>query len=108
MINSRIDDRQLYSFIDQGFPTVLIGSVAHPNEHSVIHFDKTEQVVEHLVLLGHKRIAHVTLAPLSDHSVSYERLLSYRCTLEKSRIRYDESLVRYGNYSARKWLYSHE
>jgi DNA-binding LacI/PurR family transcriptional regulator len=100
VVNSRIDDKQLYQIIDEGFPTVLIGSVGHPREHSIIHESKVEEALEHLFSLGHKRIAHITLAPLSDHSVSFERLLSYYHVLEKAGIHTGDELVRFGNYSA--------
>lgn len=100
VINSRIDDKQLYQIIDDGFPTVLVGSVKHPKEYSIVHESKSEQAVNHLISLGHKRIAHITLAPLSDHSVSYARLLDYRRALSKASIKSGDELVRFGNYSA--------
>jgi DNA-binding LacI/PurR family transcriptional regulator len=100
VINSRIDDKQLYQIIDDGFPTVLVGSVRHPKEYSVVHESRSEQAVNHLIALGHKRIAHITLAPLSDHSVSYARLLHYRRALNKAGIQSTDELVRFGNYSA--------
>jgi DNA-binding LacI/PurR family transcriptional regulator len=100
VVNSRTDDQQLYQIIDEGFPTVLIGSVGHPGEHSIIHNSKSEQAVEHLLSLGHKRIAHVTLAPLSDLSVSYERLQNYYRALDKAGLNVGDELVRFGNYSA--------
>jgi LacI family transcriptional regulator len=98
-INSHIDDQQLYELIDGGFPVVLVGSVRHPKEYSIVHKNKSRQAVEHLISLGHQRIAHITLAPLSDHAVSFGRLQSYYRTLEKAGLRSDD-LVRYGNYSA--------
>jgi DNA-binding LacI/PurR family transcriptional regulator len=100
VINSRIDDQQLYEIIDEGFPTVLIGSVGHPSECAVVHESRSEQAVKHLLSLGHERIAHVTLAPLSDRSVSYERFLSYRRALDDAGIRTGDELERFGNYSA--------
>jgi DNA-binding LacI/PurR family transcriptional regulator len=101
VLNARMDDKQLYELVDEGFPTVLIGSVGHPKEYAVVHESRAEQGVEHLVSLGHKRIAHITLAPLSDHSVSYERLLSYRRVLEGAGLNVGEELVRFGNYTAK-------
>ena len=100
VINARMDDRQLYALVDEGFPTVLIGSVGHSKEYAVVHTSKAEQIVAHLITLGHQHIAHVTLAPLSDHSVSFERLESYRRTLDKAGIKTGDELVRFGNYSA--------
>lgn len=100
VVNARADDKQLYGLIDEGFPAVLIGSVGHSKEYSVGHKSKSELVVAHLLSLGHKRIAHITLAPLSDHSVSFERLLSYRRALDDAGIPFGDELVRFGNYSA--------
>jgi DNA-binding LacI/PurR family transcriptional regulator len=101
VLNARMDDKQLYELVDEGFPTVLIGSVGHPKEYSIIHNSKSEQVIKHLISLGHERIAHVTLAPLSDHSVSLERLESYYRALDKAGLAATGELVRYGNYSAK-------
>jgi DNA-binding LacI/PurR family transcriptional regulator len=100
VVNARMDDKQLYELVDEGFPTVLIGSVGHPREYSVGHKSKSELAVKHLLSLGHERIAHITLAPLSDHSVSFERLLSYRRALDDANIGLEDELVRFGNYSA--------
>ncbi len=100
VINSRIDDKQLYKIVDEGFPTVLIGTVGHPKEHVIVHESKTEDVIKHLLSLSHKRIAHVALAPLSDHSVSFERLLGYRKVMTDAGLYAGDELERFGNYSA--------
>jgi DNA-binding LacI/PurR family transcriptional regulator len=100
VVNARMDDKQLYELVDENFPAVLIGSVGHPREYSVGHESKSELAVKHLLSLGHERIAHITLAPLSDHSVSFERLLSYRHALDDAGIKLGDELVRFGNYSA--------
>jgi DNA-binding LacI/PurR family transcriptional regulator len=100
VINSRIDDKPLYQIIDEGFPTVLIGTVGHPKEYTIGHEAKTEEMVKHLISLGHKHIAHIALAPLSDHSVSYERLLTYRRTLVEAGLKTSDRLERFANYSA--------
>jgi LacI family transcriptional regulator len=53
--------------------------------------------VEHLIALGHRRIACITPGPL-DQLVSVERLRGYRMSLEAHDIPYEEALVRYGNF----------
>jgi DNA-binding LacI/PurR family transcriptional regulator len=100
VLNVQADDKQLYELIDDGFPVVLIGSVGHKEEFSITHESKSTQAVEHLVSLGHKRIAHVALAPASDRAVSQERLTHYRSVLAKAGLAHGSELERYGNYSA--------
>jgi LacI family transcriptional regulator len=57
--------------------------------------------VEHLLGLGHRRIACVTNALPQHHSTeSDDRLGGYRSALHEAGIAFDEALVRYGNYDA--------
>jgi DNA-binding LacI/PurR family transcriptional regulator len=100
VINSRLDDKQLYDLIDDGYPVVLIGSVGNKKEYSVTHRGKAGEAVQHLLDLGHERVAHVTLAPTSDYAISFDRLSNYRKTLEKNGLEYGDTFVRFGNYSA--------
>lgn len=92
------DIEQLLPYARERFPVVTLDDV-HPEIHSVM-VDKlggTRTIVEHLVKLGHRRIACITYAPL-DHIHPADRLGVYRKVLLESGIPYDESLVRIGAY----------
>ena len=54
-------------------------------------------IVEHLISLGHRRIAHV--AGLKGHGAHTWRLSGYRDALRKAGIAYDESLVAEGDFT---------
>lgn len=93
------DDQELIDLIDEGFPAVLLGTVKHPKEHYVVQRSSIRQVMQHLIGLGHERIAHITFAP-HDVTTSNKRLLSYKRYLSAAALEADDNLVRYGNYNA--------
>jgi len=96
----RMDDEALQALTDDGFPTVLMGQVPGKNYYcvDVDNLAASQMAVSHLVGLGHKRIACITNAPLT-YTAAAERLAGYRKALEDAHIPYDESLVRYGDFS---------
>lgn len=65
-----------------------------------IGFDErraSADIVEHLISLGHRRIAHIT--GLHGHGARTWRLSGYRDALRKAGIAYDESLVVEGDFT---------
>ncbi len=89
---------QLLPYVRARFPLVTLDAV-HPEIPSV-RVDKlegTRQIVQHLVSLGHRRIACITYAPPDRRHVS-ERLDTYRAVLSEAGIAYDEALVQIGAY----------
>ena len=99
--NPRADDRGLVQLIEKGFPVVIIGSVGHPKENSVGTDLLTggRVATNHLVSLGHRRIAHISFAPLS-YLAAEARFRGYREALKKARIQFDKSLLAIGNFSS--------
>jgi LacI family transcriptional regulator len=95
----RFDDDALLSLQQDRFPTVLMGQLPDTEFYSVDidNFTASKQAVEHLVKLGHHRIACITNAALS-YSAAADRMSGYREILTTHRISYDESLVRYGDF----------
>ena len=101
VLNPLAGDKQLWRLMDEGFPLVLIGETGHPEEHAVFHDtqEAAEEVVAHLIALGHERIAHITYAPV-HYQAAEGRLKGYRRALERAGLPFDPRLVRYGNYDA--------
>jgi DNA-binding LacI/PurR family transcriptional regulator len=79
-----------------GVPVVLLNS--HSAESGPYTFSITVNnrhggclATEHLIRLGHRRIAYIT--GLADHSDDLERLAGYRQALTEARIAFDPALV---------------
>ena len=101
VLNSSAEDEGLMRLVDSRFPVILFGSIGHPKENSVR--SGTERAAElatrHLLNLGHRRVAHITYAP-KRYTGPMERLHAFRRALDKARVRFDEKLVAYGDFSA--------
>lgn len=95
----RSDDRQLPQLREEGFPIVLLGQLkgSGVNFVDVDNVGGAKMAVEHLIRLGHQRIAMITNAPL-QYTASEDRLWGYRRALEENGLLYDEQLVRYGDF----------
>ncbi|MEZ6191817.1 MAG: LacI family DNA-binding transcriptional regulator [Phycisphaerales bacterium] len=82
------------AIIEQGFPAVVVGDrVSDTPGRSVYCESRTasRDAVEHLVSLGHRRIA-ISLNTVDD-SDHRDRLAGYRLALEEQGIAFDEKLV---------------
>lgn len=69
----------------EGVPWISVGDA-----------DAADQMTEHLILLGHRRIGFIVGHP--DHGQSADRLVGYRRALERHGIGYDASLVEQGRF----------
>jgi DNA-binding LacI/PurR family transcriptional regulator len=96
----RFDDQALRALEDDGFPAVLMGMLPGTNLSSVDVDNRSAArgAVEHLLSLGHKKVACITNAP-TLYTAADERLNGYREALENKGLTYDEDLVRYGDFS---------
>lgn len=101
VIDPATNDAQLRALIDEHFPLVLLGSVRHPGEHSVNFSTRQaiEMAVDHLVGLGHTRIAHVTYSPVG-YVATDARLAAFRRALEKHGLEFEAGRIAYGAFSA--------
>jgi len=63
---------------------------------SVADADAAEEMTEHLLQLGHRRIGFIVGHP--DHGQSHDRLVGYRRALERHGIEIDDSLVKQGRF----------
>ena len=95
----RIDDPELGELVDDDFPLVIQGSMpslATPSV-DVDNLAGARDAVEHLIALGHRRIACITNAPLA-YTAAAERLAGYRAALAVSGLPDDASLVAEGGF----------
>jgi DNA-binding LacI/PurR family transcriptional regulator len=100
VLNCSEEDRDLHSVIDSGFPVILLGSIGHPQENSVLSGSEkmADRVTRHLLSLGHRRIAHITYAPV-HYLGALDRCRTFQRALRKARVEFDEELVGYGDFS---------
>ncbi|HEX6334637.1 MAG TPA: LacI family DNA-binding transcriptional regulator [Flavisolibacter sp.] len=94
-----VDLSYLKELHDKGMPIVFFDRVTKEIEtHRVIadNYMGAFHATEHLIYQGYKKIAHVTSSPYL--SITRERLEGYRAALEKHKITFNESLVKYCNH----------
>jgi LacI family transcriptional regulator len=97
----RVDDVDLGRLVDDGYPIVLQGSLPGLDIPSV-DVDNVlgaRAAVDHLVALGHRRIACVTNASLAYTSAA-ERLAGFRASLGKAGVAVDEDLIAEAEFDA--------
>ena len=97
----RYDDEELAELVRDGFPVVIQGS--HPGlDVPSVDVDNeagARLAVEHLLALGHRRIACITNAPLA-YTAASERLTGYREALAAAGIAIDPDLIAEGAFDA--------
>jgi LacI family transcriptional regulator len=95
----RIRDDALNYLSENHFPTVLMGRMPDTNFCSVDvdNITAAQMAVDHLISLGHKRIACITNAP-SSFTAAIDRLVGYELALTRAGLPYNEKLIRFGNF----------
>src|SRR5258707_7357502 len=86
--------------IESKFHVVLFGWIGHPNETSIRPNTGKAAVraTRHLIDLGHRRIAHITYAPVR-YIGARERLRAFRRSIERAKLEFDAGLVADGDFS---------
>ena len=90
----RVDDPSLIELVRDGFPIVLQGALPDLGAPSVDvdNVAGARGAVEHLISLGHRRIACITNAPLV-YTAAQERLAGYRQAMAAAGLDADPDLV---------------
>jgi LacI family transcriptional regulator len=86
-------------FVEDGFPIVCLDRDVDSRAVPLVQVDNrmgARLATEHLLALGHTRIAHIMGAPLR---ISEERLLGYQGALAQAGVAPDSSLVALGNFT---------
>jgi DNA-binding LacI/PurR family transcriptional regulator len=105
MWGPRHRDPVIAALARDGFPLVMIGSVEADGLCSIDIDNRAaaKTAVEHLLGLGHRRIACITNAPTSYLS-SADRIAGWRDALHEHGVKPDARLVRQGNFTAESGL----
>ena len=98
----RVDDPSLVDLMRDQFPIVVQGSLPGIGVTSVDvdNVAGARGAVDHLIALGHRRIACITNAPLV-YTAARDRLEGYRAALEAAGIEQRPELVAEGEFDAR-------
>jgi DNA-binding LacI/PurR family transcriptional regulator len=100
VINPREGDIALRKVIESKFPLVVFGSSGHPEENSIGTQDGEAscQATMHLLSLGHRRIVHISYAPLV-YIPARKRFEGYRAALRRAKLPFDKKLFVEGDFT---------
>lgn len=99
IINPYADQR--HKFIPEDFPLVFVGAYARDGSVCSVSLDDEKvafEAVQHLLALGHKKIAMIT-GPLEE-DCSRDRAAGYRRALREAGIPVDEDMILEGDWAA--------
>lgn len=99
VINPYADER--YQLLPKDFPVVFVGARSHDENVCSISLDDEKvayEATQHLISLGHRRIALVT-GPMEE-DCSQDRLEGFQRALKEAEVSFDPSLVFEGDWSA--------
>jgi DNA-binding LacI/PurR family transcriptional regulator len=99
VINPYSDKR--FEHLPANFPMVFVGAQSHQQDVSSVCLDDEKvayEATQHLILLGHKKIAMIT-GPMEE-DCSLDRTEGYQQALQEAGIAFDKKLVLEGDWSA--------
>ncbi len=91
VVGSLVDEEYLLWPNRTSMPIVLISCPTYPFSVSVDHCFGVRQAMEHLIQLGHQRIAYITRGYATD--TQEQRLKGYKAILVEHNITVDETLI---------------
>jgi DNA-binding LacI/PurR family transcriptional regulator len=100
VINPLKGDVALRKIIESKFPILIFGSSGHPNENSIGTEEKEAscEATTHLLSLGHRRIAHISYAPLA-YVPAQRRFDGYRKALTAANVSFNKNLFAEGDFT---------
>jgi LacI family transcriptional regulator len=101
ILNPRRGDPALRKVIATTFPVLVSASSEQVGESAIATQDRkgSSRATEHLLTLGHKRVAHISYASLSYHAALL-RLEGYRMALDAVKLPYEKDLFAEGDFTA--------
>jgi LacI family transcriptional regulator len=104
VLTGRLADSALRS-VARALPVVVTGRYLKAGNLLSMDFDNREgarQAAQHLIDLGHRRIAFISGDP--EHPDAVDRLQGYRSAIEAAGLRFDPALVLAGNFTEHSGL----
>jgi LacI family transcriptional regulator len=104
IMDGRLEEKHLLRAA-QGTPVMVVGRVIAGLEAQCLRVDNVHGAflgTQHLIDLGHKRIAHIS-GP-KDNLDAQDRLAGFKLALEQAKIKFDASLVVEGDFNERSGL----
>ena len=100
IINPRKGDRALQKVLKSNFPVLVAGTTDGPGKNTIATKEglASRRATNHLISLGHRRIAHISHASL-DYVSALRRLEGYRAALHAAGLPYEQALVTQGDFS---------
>jgi DNA-binding LacI/PurR family transcriptional regulator len=101
VINPKASDQGLLELIKMQFPLVIFGSLDQPQENSVStrNRDAATEATNHLLKLGHQRLAHISYAPFEFRG-ALDRLAGFRAALESHGLPIEDRFVVEGAFDS--------
>jgi DNA-binding LacI/PurR family transcriptional regulator len=109
MPDSSVSDSFLSRVADHGIPVVLLNRMSYPYSIGIDNIVSGETAVEHLLSLGHRRVAYIgglrCKAESDDRQSGYERALrNHRLPIDRSLIALGDSWTEGGQVRMRQFL----
>jgi LacI family transcriptional regulator len=104
IMDGRLEEKHLLRAAE-GTPVMVVGRVIAGLEGQCLRVDNLHGSflgTQHLINLGHKRIAHIS-GP-KDNLDAQDRLAGFQLALEQAKLKFDESLVVEGDFNERSGL----
>ena len=101
VLDPRHSEEGLARLIGEGYPIVTMGAVQGADSYRVTsdNVGGMQTLTEHLLRMGHERIAHLTFSPTGFVGTD-QRLDGYRRALQAAGVPYDDALIENVGYSA--------
>jgi DNA-binding LacI/PurR family transcriptional regulator len=102
LVESETDDERISHLDEQGFPFVLIGRYERGDTIYSVDNDNVgaaKMATEYLIGKGHSRIAYI--GGPSGLVLTRDRLTGYRLALEEAGLKFDSSLMLFGDFTER-------
>jgi DNA-binding LacI/PurR family transcriptional regulator len=101
VLNPKVGEPGLRELIKMQFPLVIFGSLDEPDENSISTptSDAAAEATQHLLNLGHRKIAYISYAPFTFCG-AVDRLAGFKSALRSSGVQIDNRWVLEGGFDS--------